>query len=44
MPVGGGPTIGPQQATEIGAAVGAIVPMHYKTTRIDFLEPVDEFA
>jgi L-ascorbate metabolism protein UlaG (beta-lactamase superfamily) len=44
VPVGGGPTIGAQQATEIGAAVGAIVPMHYKTTRIDFLEPVDEFA
>jgi L-ascorbate metabolism protein UlaG (beta-lactamase superfamily) len=32
VPVGGGPTIGAQQATEIGAAVGAIVPMHYKTT------------
>jgi L-ascorbate metabolism protein UlaG (beta-lactamase superfamily) len=46
VPVGGGPTIGAQQATKIGAALGAsfIVPMHYKTERIDFLEPVDEFA
>ena len=40
VPVGGGPTIGAQQATEIGAAVGAIVPMHYKTTRIDFFRRV----
>jgi len=46
VPVGGGPTIGAEQATQSGAAVGAsfIVPMHYKTERIDFLEPVDEFA
>ena len=46
VPVGCGPTIGAEHATAIGAAVGAsfIVPMHYKTTRIDFLEPVDEFA
>ena len=46
VPVGGGPTIGAEQATTIGTALGAsfIVPMHYKTKRIDFLEPVDEFA
>jgi L-ascorbate metabolism protein UlaG (beta-lactamase superfamily) len=46
VPVGGGPTIGAEQATEIGAAVGAkvIVPMHYKTERIDFLAPVDELV
>lgn len=46
VPVGGGPTIGAEQATEIGAALGAslIVPMHYKTERIDFLQPVDEFV
>jgi L-ascorbate metabolism protein UlaG (beta-lactamase superfamily) len=46
VPVGGGPTIGAAQATEIATAVGAsvIVPMHYKTERIDFLEPIDEFA
>jgi L-ascorbate metabolism protein UlaG (beta-lactamase superfamily) len=46
VPVGGGPTIGAEQATEIAVALGAsvIVPMHYKTERIDFLEPVDEFV
>ena len=46
VPVGGGPTIGAEQATAIGAALGAsfIVPMHYRTERIDFLEPVDAFA
>lgn len=46
VPVGGGPTIGAEQASEIAAALSArvIVPMHYKTERIDFLEPVEEFA
>ncbi len=46
VPVGGGPTIGAEQTTPIGAAVGAsfIAPMHYKTKRINFLEPVDAFA
>jgi L-ascorbate metabolism protein UlaG (beta-lactamase superfamily) len=46
VPVGGGPTIGAQQATEIARTLGArvIVPMHYRTERIDFLEPVDAFA
>lgn len=46
VPVGGGPTIGAEQATEVVAALGAgfIVPMHYKTERIDFLQPVDEFV
>jgi L-ascorbate metabolism protein UlaG (beta-lactamase superfamily) len=46
VPVGGGPTIGARQATEAAAALGArlIVPMHYRTQRIDFLEPVDAFA
>ncbi|WP_324335496.1 MBL fold metallo-hydrolase [Baekduia sp.] len=46
VPVGNGPTIGPEQATEIAATVGArvIVPMHYRTERIDFLEPVDAFT
>jgi L-ascorbate metabolism protein UlaG (beta-lactamase superfamily) len=45
-PVGGGPTIGAEQAADIAETVGArvIVPMHYRTERIDFLEPVDEFA
>jgi L-ascorbate metabolism protein UlaG (beta-lactamase superfamily) len=42
-PVGGGPTIGAEQAMEIARTVGArvIVPMHYRTERIDFLAPVD---
>jgi L-ascorbate metabolism protein UlaG (beta-lactamase superfamily) len=46
VPVGGGPTIGAEQAMEIAGATRArfIVPMHYRTERIDFLEPVDEFA
>ncbi|HEX5924546.1 MAG TPA: MBL fold metallo-hydrolase [Baekduia sp.] len=46
IPVGGGPTIGAEQATEIAAQLGAqvIVPMHYRTERIDFLEPVDDFT
>jgi L-ascorbate metabolism protein UlaG (beta-lactamase superfamily) len=46
VPVGGGPTIGAQQASEIAAQLGAqvIVPMHYRTERIDFLEPLDDFT
>lgn len=42
-PVGAGPTIGAEQAWEIAGQVGAriVVPMHYRTERIDFLEPVD---
>jgi L-ascorbate metabolism protein UlaG (beta-lactamase superfamily) len=44
-PVGGAPTIGAEQAWEIARQVGArvVVPMHYRTERIDFLEPVDAF-
>jgi L-ascorbate metabolism protein UlaG (beta-lactamase superfamily) len=46
VPIGGGPTIGAEQATEIAARLKArvVVPMHYRTERIDFLEPVDAFA
>jgi L-ascorbate metabolism protein UlaG (beta-lactamase superfamily) len=46
VPVGGGPTIGAEQATEVAARLGArvVVPMHYRTERIDFLEPVDPFV
>src|SRR3954470_8094707 len=42
VPVGGGPTIGAEQAMAIVDAVGArlVVPMHYRTGRTDFLEPV----
>jgi L-ascorbate metabolism protein UlaG (beta-lactamase superfamily) len=42
-PVGGGPTIGGAQAMEAARTLGArvLVPMHYRTERIDFLEPLD---
>jgi L-ascorbate metabolism protein UlaG (beta-lactamase superfamily) len=43
VPVGGGPTIGAEQAAAIAERLGArwIVPMHYRTERVNFLEPVD---
>ena len=46
VPVGGGPTIGAEQAMAIVEAVKAklVVPHHYRTERINFLEPLDEFA
>jgi L-ascorbate metabolism protein UlaG (beta-lactamase superfamily) len=46
LPVGGGPTLGAETATEVAIAIGAhiIVPMHYRTHRIDFLEDVEGFA
>jgi L-ascorbate metabolism protein UlaG (beta-lactamase superfamily) len=45
VPVGGGLTIGGAQAAEIARRLGArwIVPMHYRTPRIGFLEPADDF-
>jgi L-ascorbate metabolism protein UlaG (beta-lactamase superfamily) len=45
VPVGDGPTIGAAQAGEIAYRVGArwVVPMHYRTPRVNFLEPVDAF-
>ncbi len=44
-PVGGGPTIDAEQAFAVASAVGArvVVPMHYRTARIDFLDPIDAF-
>jgi L-ascorbate metabolism protein UlaG (beta-lactamase superfamily) len=46
VPVGDGPTIGAAQAMAIVEQVRAkvVVPAHYRTERIDFLEPVDGFA
>lgn len=46
VPVGGGPTIGADQAVDIAATASAkvIVPMHYRTERIDFLDPVEPFT
>ena len=46
VPVGDGATIGAEQAAAIAARLRAqvIVPMHYRTERIGFLEPVDAFV
>ncbi len=45
LPVGGGPTIGAEQADAIVARLAPrwVVPMHYRTPRIGFLETADEF-
>lgn len=45
LPVGAGPTIGADQAAAIAERLGAkwIVPMHYRTEKISFLEPADAF-
>jgi len=45
LPVGGGPTIGAQGAREIVDALAPrwVVPMHYRTPRIGFLDTADEF-
>jgi L-ascorbate metabolism protein UlaG (beta-lactamase superfamily) len=45
LPVGGGPTIGAEQAAAIVDRLHPrwVVPMHYRTPRIDFLETADEF-
>lgn len=45
LPVGGGPTIGAAQAAEIARRLAPrwVVPMHYRTPRISFLEDAEEF-
>jgi L-ascorbate metabolism protein UlaG (beta-lactamase superfamily) len=45
LPVGGGPTIGAEQAADIAGELAPrwLVPMHYRTHRVGFLEPVDDF-
>jgi L-ascorbate metabolism protein UlaG (beta-lactamase superfamily) len=45
IPVGAGPTIGAEQATQIVERLKPrwTVPMHYRTERVGFLEPADEF-
>jgi L-ascorbate metabolism protein UlaG (beta-lactamase superfamily) len=45
LPVGAGPTIGSQQAATIVSELSLrwVVPMHYRTSRIGFFEPADEF-
>jgi L-ascorbate metabolism protein UlaG (beta-lactamase superfamily) len=46
LPVGGGPTIGGAMAAEIAATLDPawVVPMHYRTPRIGFLEDEREFV
>jgi L-ascorbate metabolism protein UlaG (beta-lactamase superfamily) len=45
VPVGGGPTAGAEQAAAIVERLSPrwVVPMHYRTPRIGFLETADEF-
>ena len=45
LPVGGGPTIGAEQAALIVERLSPrwVVPMHYRTPRIGFLEDAEEF-
>jgi L-ascorbate metabolism protein UlaG (beta-lactamase superfamily) len=45
LPVGDGPTIGPARARTIVERLRPrwVVPMHYRTARINFLEPADAF-
>jgi L-ascorbate metabolism protein UlaG (beta-lactamase superfamily) len=45
LPVGGGPTIGAEQAAAIVDQLRPrwVVPMHYRTPRINFLETADAF-
>lgn len=45
LPVGGGPTISGEAAAEIATQIGArwVVPMHYRTPRINFLDTADAF-
>jgi L-ascorbate metabolism protein UlaG (beta-lactamase superfamily) len=45
LPVGGGPTIGAEQATAIVRRLSPrwVVPMHYRTPRVGFLETADAF-
>jgi L-ascorbate metabolism protein UlaG (beta-lactamase superfamily) len=45
IPVGGGPTIDAERAAAIADRLGArwIVPMHYRTPRINFLETAEPF-
>ena len=45
VPVGGGPTIGAEQAAVLIERLSPrwVVPMHYRTERINFLETAEEF-
>jgi L-ascorbate metabolism protein UlaG (beta-lactamase superfamily) len=45
VPVGGGPTIGAESAAAIAQRLSArwVIPMHYRTPRVNFLETADTF-
>ncbi len=45
VPAGGGPTVGGEAAAAVARALAArlVVPMHYRTEAISFLDPPDEF-
>jgi L-ascorbate metabolism protein UlaG (beta-lactamase superfamily) len=45
IPVGGGPTIDGEHAVDIADRLGArwVVPMHYRTPRVNFLETAESF-
>jgi L-ascorbate metabolism protein UlaG (beta-lactamase superfamily) len=45
LPVGGGPTIDGRQAAEVVAEIGPgmVIPMHYRTEAVDFLDGPDDF-
>ena len=46
VPAGGGPTIGGESAAAVVRAIGprVVVPMHYRTAAVNFLDPPDEFV
>jgi L-ascorbate metabolism protein UlaG (beta-lactamase superfamily) len=45
VPAGGGPTIGGDAAADVVRAIAprVVVPMHYRTPRVNFLDPLDGF-
>src|SRR5579871_3939447 len=45
VPVGGGPTVGGERAAQVVRDVNAklVVPHHYRTEAVNFLDPPDEF-
>ena len=45
LPVGDGPTVGGERAAAVVRALRPplVVPMHYRTAAVDFLEPPDAF-
>jgi L-ascorbate metabolism protein UlaG (beta-lactamase superfamily) len=45
LPVGGGPTVGGEQSAALVRALRPrlVVPMHYRTAAVNFLDPPDEF-